>query len=84
MAEYALNYAPSVKALLGAIMDYLGCGDSIVEPLRQSLNGNQRKMLIRKLAKSILLAVAAVLAAVCGTPVAQAQAYSSTTIPPRW
>ena len=39
MAEYALNYAPSVKALLGAIMEYLGCGDSIVEPLRQSLNG---------------------------------------------
>lgn len=39
MAEYALNYAPSVKALLGAIMEYLGCGDSIVETLRQSLNG---------------------------------------------
>lgn len=39
IAEYALNYAPSVKALLGAIMEYLGCGDSIVEPLRQSLNG---------------------------------------------
>lgn len=39
MAEYALNYAPSVKALLGAIMEYLGCEDSIIEPLRQSLNG---------------------------------------------
>lgn len=42
MAEYALNYAPSVKALLGAIMEHLGCGDSIVEPLRQSLNGISR------------------------------------------
>ncbi|WP_302609688.1 DUF6088 family protein [uncultured Bacteroides sp.] len=39
MAEYALNYAPSVKALLGAIMEYLECGDNIIEPLRQSLNG---------------------------------------------
>ena len=38
MAEYAMNYAPSVKALLGAIMEYLGCRDSIVEPLRHSLN----------------------------------------------
>lgn len=39
LAEYALNYAPSVRAVLGAIMEYLGCGDRIVEPLRQSLNG---------------------------------------------
>ena len=39
MAEYGLNYAPSIRALLGAIMEYLGCGDSIIEPLRQSLNG---------------------------------------------
>lgn len=39
LVEYALNYAPSVKALLGAILEYLGCGYSIIEPLRQSLNG---------------------------------------------
>ncbi len=39
MAEYALNYAPSVRALLGAIMEFLGCGDNMIEPLRQSLNG---------------------------------------------
>lgn len=42
MVEYALNYAPSVRALLGAIMEYLGYGDNIIEPLRQSLNGISR------------------------------------------
>ena len=39
LAEYALNYAPAVRALLGAIMEYLGYRDCLVEPLRRSLNG---------------------------------------------
>lgn len=39
LSSYALNYSPSVRALLGAIMEYVGCADSLVETLWQSLNG---------------------------------------------
>lgn len=37
--KYAMKYAPNVRALLGAIMEYIGCDRSLTEPLRQSLNG---------------------------------------------
>lgn len=39
MADYALNYKPFVRALLGAIMEFTGSADNLVEALRQSLNG---------------------------------------------
>lgn len=39
LAEYALNYSPSVRALLGAIMEHLRCDENIIDSLRQSLNG---------------------------------------------
>lgn len=42
LSAYALNYSPSVRALLGAIMEYGDCVDALVEPLRQSLNGISR------------------------------------------
>jgi hypothetical protein len=42
LAGYALNYAPSVRALLGAILEFVGCDDNLIEPLWQSMNGISR------------------------------------------
>ena len=39
LVQYALRYAPYVRALLGAIMENTGASEIITEPLRQSLNG---------------------------------------------
>lgn len=39
LSAYALKYTPSVRALLGAILEFIGCPEYIVGPLRQSLNG---------------------------------------------
>lgn len=39
MVRYALGYTPYVRALAGAILESLGCGRELTEPLRQSLSG---------------------------------------------
>lgn len=38
----AVKYAPSVRALLGAMLECSGANEELVEPLRQSLNGISR------------------------------------------
>ncbi len=38
MVKYAIKYTPYVRALLGAILESIGC-TQLVEPLRQSLSG---------------------------------------------
>ncbi len=39
LVEYALKYTPFVRALLGAIVEYLACPYSLTQSLRTSLNG---------------------------------------------
>lgn len=39
LSQYALNYAPFVRALLGAIMELNGATELLTLPLKQSLNG---------------------------------------------
>lgn len=39
MVRYALGYTPYVRALAGAILESIGCGRELTEPLRQSLSG---------------------------------------------
>ena len=39
LVECAVRYRPSVRALLGAILEYIECGKELTEPLLQSLSG---------------------------------------------
>lgn len=45
LVKYALKYAPKVRALLGAIMEYIGFDKEQTEQLRQSLNGISKYIL---------------------------------------
>ncbi len=38
LVKYALNYTPYVRALCGAILEYIGCDEALYAPLKQSLN----------------------------------------------